>query len=567
VTVRGPQTGAGASRLPGSTSTTLPAPGAGAAKASARASEAQATSPVTDAVTDAPAARAAALALGRPSTRALAQDVVLGALGLGHRPRLLGPDAIAAKVLRLEKAGVAVETIGASRAGRPIHAMTVGHGPVRIAAMSGAHPDEPVGALTVLALAEAIHTDPRLAGLASQVTLHLVPCANPDGAAKNAAWFDTWSAGGPLAPRLRAYFEHVARDTPADDVEFGFPTPTKAGGLGAADAGARPENRALAGWLERLGSLDHYVSLHSMFLGGGALFLVTTDDLAREQPKLDFVLERAASMGMGLHDKDRAGQKGFARIGPGLQTAPTQAAMKAFFEAAAKAGDASAQAQADAFKLNSMQVAQLQNDAPLALVSEIPLVYDPRIASMEPTQVLRRDEERRFAEGLIAVFGRVGTLVAEARAALGGATARAEGGATQALDAIDARLATGRSAALAQTQDLARWGEMRATVGNVLEDDLNLMRREATLLAQVLAALEPARVGSPAAEAVGAQASARLDALLEDITARFALEAPTLDTQARLQMAAVLAPVFSSSSEPRVRQPEAPRLDGRSQSS
>jgi hypothetical protein len=564
VSVRGPQTSAGASRLPGSNPTAV----AGTASPALRASETTALGGTTM-VAD--AGRAAARTLGHPAARAVARDVVLGALGLGHRPRLLGPDAVAAKVQRLEKAGVQVEMIGESRGGRPIHALTVGHGPVRIAALSGAHPDEPVGALTVLALAEALHTDPRLAGLASQVTLHLVPCANPDGAAKNAAWFDAWSAGGPLAPRLRAYFEHVARDTPADDVEFGFPTPTPAGGLGAADPSARPENRALAGWLERLGSLDHYVSLHSMFLGGGALFLVTTDDVARERPKLDFVLERAAAMGMGLHDKDRAGQKGFARIGPGLQTAPTQAAMKAFFEAAAKAGDASAQAQADAFKLNSMQVAQLQNDAPLALVSEIPLVYDPRIASMEPTAVLRRDEERRFAEGIVAVFGRVGTIVADARAALADAEATAgdTAGATKALDAIEQRLATGRSAALAQTQDLARWGEMRATVGNVLEDDLNLMRREATLLAQVLAALAPApgqAEAAPQAEAIRARASARLDALLEDITTRFALEAPTLDTQSRLQMAAVLAPIFSSSSEPRARQPEGPRLDGRSQS-
>ncbi|MEV6111996.1 M14 family zinc carboxypeptidase [Streptomyces sp. NPDC052109] len=75
--------------------------------------------------------------------------------------------------------------IGASRAGRPILMLSVGHGPRHVLVVARPHPDEPVGGATALALAEQVArgdrlspaTDPALA------TWDIILCLDPDGAA------------------------------------------------------------------------------------------------------------------------------------------------------------------------------------------------------------------------------------------------------------------------------------------------------------------------------------------------------------------------------------------------
>ncbi len=418
---------------------------------------------------------------------------------------LLEPHDVDAEVARLQARGVAMQVIGQSQQGRPIHAAVVGHGPVHLTVMAAAHADEPVGTLTCLQLIERLALDPSCAALASCVTLHVVPCANPDGAVKNAPWLSSW--GTPRA--LEAYFTHVSRDLAAADVEFGFPT--------APHGNARVENQALAHFFDAArdaavgdaqAGIAGHTSLHSMFLGGGALFLVTADGVREpnnpHSEKLRFLLDESARAGLALHDKDRMGQKGFFRIGAGLQTAPTAEAMSAFFGGGG-------------FALNSMQYVAKHGACPFAIVSEIPLVYDARISSNAPAGISRAAEEERFARALLTMAQGVRTLAASAKIADG---------------TLGNRLAAIESTASASLNDLSRYGDMPATEGNIVENDLNLLRREATLLAAIAD-------GNPAI-------AQRFSAVVEAITTGFALKFPSLEVQVRLQIAAVLASVQGS---------------------
>lgn len=70
-------------------------------------------------------------------------------------------------------------TVGTSVAGRPLRALTVGHGPRRVLWIGGIHGDEAEGALATSELPEAF----RAAGLADAVTLTILEDANPDGRA------------------------------------------------------------------------------------------------------------------------------------------------------------------------------------------------------------------------------------------------------------------------------------------------------------------------------------------------------------------------------------------------
>jgi Zinc carboxypeptidase len=488
--------------------------------------------PIAATQTQSPATNAPVLEL--PSVAA-PQDAQWSAWIAALAPRapqtFLDDADLAARMEALKARGVDVRVIGSSKEGRPIHAGTVGHGPVVISVMAAAHPDEPTGSLTALHLLEQLGTDPRFAALLERITLHIVPCANPDGVARNAPWFSSWQKSGGAPPDLLTYFRHVARDLPADDVEFGFPETRGP----HADGDARPENRALASWLDGIGRVDHHASLHSMFLGGGALFLVTADELQAHAAQLRFLLGEADAVALPLHDKDRMGQKGFFRLGAGLQTAPTAEAMREFF-----AGTKTA----ENFKLNSMQYAQKHTAAPLALVSEIPLVYDARISSMKPAGHTRAQEEERFADGLLQMVARVRDVV-------DGLRAHSEDPhvAAAVLD-LDKRLASAETAAGAQKKDLARYGDAPATEGNVVENDLNLLRREATLLATL-----SRHLGATKGSTVGQKAHAepvleRLAELVEEIQARFRLRFPPVEVQMRLQIAAVLAGALGEAPPP-----------------
>ncbi len=119
--------------------------------------------------------------------------------------------------------------IGTSRAGRPILMLSVGHGPRHVLVVARPHPDEPVGGVTALALAEHAARGDRLSPATDPtlVTWDVVLCLDPDGAALSEGLEAATAGPGPtLAGYYRATFRPVALTSwaaghgiPADDAE------------------------------------------------------------------------------------------------------------------------------------------------------------------------------------------------------------------------------------------------------------------------------------------------------------------------------------------------------------
>jgi len=238
--------------------------------------------------------------------------------------------------------GAEFVTLGESEEGRPIDAMVFGRGPRTVSLVAGAHADEPVGPETLRTLV-ARHAV--LYSLLNRFRFVVIPHINPDGEARNRAWIEKW-------PDLRAYKEQVQREPPGRDIEFGYP-------------GMRIENRLAARLWEKHAPFCLHMSLHGMAVAEGAMLLIERTWIDRTAGLRAGFQEAARNAGLGLHDHDRKGEKGFEYIGPGFTTTPRGAAMREYFrddpETAGKFHDSSME-----------QVRKLGGD-PLCLVTELPL--------------------------------------------------------------------------------------------------------------------------------------------------------------------------------------------------
>jgi hypothetical protein len=182
---------------------------------------------------------------------------------------------------------------------------------------------------------------------------------------------------------------HAVRERPGDDMEFGFPR-------GADDAGARPENRAVAAFLAGGAPFHLHASFHSIAFATGPWFLIEpswVDRIDRTAGLRDRLRERVRAMGYGLFDVDRGGEKGFRRIDEGFSTRPDSVAMRAWFE---ERGDA---AMADLFRPSSMEHVRSLGGDPFTMVSEMPLFIRPLLPgeSGRPDDPLFRDWLARLA--------------------------------------------------------------------------------------------------------------------------------------------------------------------------
>ena len=261
----------------------------------------------------------------------------------------------------------AFETIGESEEGRPIAGVTLGVGPRAVTLVGGAHADEPVGPETLRALV--------LGGLAARgwgapggglealferFTFRVVPHVNPDAEARNAPWIGAFDAARP-ASTLASYLRHRLREPPGRDVEFAYPD-------------ARVETASATRFLFSDGPPVLHASLHGMGFAEGALLLLDREHLLAPSTAAlrDGFAQAAAAAGLGLHDNDRQGGKGFLYGGPGFTSTPRGAAMRDHFLAL---GDAATAAR---FGLSSMETAaqvaaEADAPAPLAVVTELPL--------------------------------------------------------------------------------------------------------------------------------------------------------------------------------------------------
>lgn len=246
--------------------------------------------------------------------------------------------------------------IGASRNALDLFGLIIGSGNRHVSITAGAHADEPVGPMTALALAEWLVESPEAKPWVESHTFYICANVNPDGAEANASWF-----ADPLDPIL--YFKNVLRELPGDDVEFGYPDPRNP----AARTNLRPENIAVAEFLDLGAPFIFHASLHGMSFAEGAWFLIGKEWIDRTAELHRTLIEATNQAGLPLHDIDRHGEKGFTRIAEGFCTTPTSTAMRDYFLSQ------NDPASADRFHLSSMEYVQALGGDPLVMVSELPL--------------------------------------------------------------------------------------------------------------------------------------------------------------------------------------------------
>jgi hypothetical protein len=273
------------------------------------------------------------------------------------------------------------ETLGHSRQGREIVGHAFGNGPIRISLIAGCHADEPVGPEMLRRLVSYLSSLRDDAPLLTHWSWAIVPDANPDGALLNAAWsenkisLEDSSAREAEGYDLAPYFLKAIRELPGDDVEFGFPRDPE-------DRGARPENLAVASFLDRQGPIDLHASFHGMGFAAGPWFLL---DQAWTERTVDLqrnLTEKVHEMGYRLHDVDRRGEKGFHRIAKGFTTRPDSRSMIRHFQ------DLGDESMAALFRPSSMEYVRRDGQDALTLVSEMPLFLlppdDERVADGPP---------------------------------------------------------------------------------------------------------------------------------------------------------------------------------------
>ncbi|MDH3254948.1 MAG: M14 family zinc carboxypeptidase [Acidobacteriota bacterium] len=274
------------------------------------------------------------------------------------------------EILATECATPSGRVLGRSREGRPIEGFTLGGGSIRVSLIGGCHADEPVGPAALQTLVAFLTQLPDNSPLRSRFTWCIVPHVNPDGRLRNESWTritHSMPDHRGTADRgfvLESYLRHVTRELPGNDLEFGFPHHR-------LDSHARPENRSVAAFLSAGAPYHLHGSFHGMGFAPGAWFLLEKAWIERTIELRNGLRRLVASMGYGLFDPDRGGEKGFWRIDKGFSTRPDSAAMKSFFDAH---GDS---ATAALFRPSSMEYVRALGGDPLTLVTEMPLFLTP----------------------------------------------------------------------------------------------------------------------------------------------------------------------------------------------
>ncbi|WP_240777427.1 M14 family zinc carboxypeptidase [Nonomuraea basaltis] len=243
---------------------------------------------------------------------------------------------------------VRLRRIGTSRLGEPLRVLSVGGGPADAVVIGGPHPNEPIGALTVSALIKLLCQD---AGLRTELGYrwHFVPCADPDAARLNEAWYAK-------PGDRRAYAEHFYRPDLADQVEWTFPL---IGGGYHFDR-TLPETAALMRLMDEVRPSLVY-SLHNGEYQG-AFFYINRNDVV--------LAERLAALpgmeGIPLHHGEPE-LPGATSIAPAVYLTPDGAHVGAAFGAGGSSADYAARFGA------------------LHLVTEVPYWADDRVSDQSET--------------------------------------------------------------------------------------------------------------------------------------------------------------------------------------
>lgn len=250
--------------------------------------------------------------------------------------------------------GIEAARIGKSRNMEELFGYRFGRGPRNISVIAGCHADEPAGPMTAQLLSHTIRRN--FPELLDRFRFHVVPQMNPDGAENNRAWFrDPFD--------LSSFLNHVQREPPGDDIEFGW----------AATPGVRPEVVAAMKFLKPYAPYEAHFTLHGIAFAEGAWCLISPEWVSRADSYMDAFTELCTRRQFPQHDVDRKGEKGFVRIRHGFSTHPNSIAMRRFFL------DKNDERTAQRFRPSSMEWIRSLGGDPFCVVSELPLfkILDP----------------------------------------------------------------------------------------------------------------------------------------------------------------------------------------------
>lgn len=211
---------------------------------------------------------------------------------------------VSARALAAHRPGLCdVREVGLSRAGRPLHLLSVGHAPRAVLVVAGAHANEQTGGPTLLALAERVLREPRLRAGRSW---HFLVCADPDGASLHTA---------PAPRSLLEYHLGFYRPAGPEQPEWS-PAELPPDRL-------PPETLALTGVIDELRPYLQ-VSLHGTDLGGSWV------QLTRDIPGLAAPFAAsAAELGIPL-ETGASDAVGWPVSGPGVHVMPGPGAGAAY---------------------------------------------------------------------------------------------------------------------------------------------------------------------------------------------------------------------------------------------
>lgn len=249
--------------------------------------------------------------------------------------------------------------LGTTENERPVVSVVVGRGDRHVSLIAGSHADEPVGPETLrLFVHRLLRERKKLADVLDEYTFLVIPHVNPDGESKNRPWIRDW-------PSAAAYLRDAVREPPGQDIEFGYPD-------------LRRENEMVARAIEKHAPVSMHASLHGMGFAEGGMLLIDPSWGYRTERLQGGFTQALKSRGLGLHDHNRRGEKGFFYLGPGFGTTPSGAAMRAYFETRGEPEVAAL------FRDSSMEFARSLGGDPLTLVTEIPLFTLAGSAEHEP---------------------------------------------------------------------------------------------------------------------------------------------------------------------------------------
>ncbi|MEU7471045.1 M14 family zinc carboxypeptidase [Streptomyces sp. NPDC044984] len=227
---------------------------------------------------------------------------------MGPLPELRYPTVAelvsAARALAAGSPGLCVlRQVGVSRAGRPLHLLSVGHARRAVLVVAGAHANEPAGGGTLLALARRTVRERELR---DGTSWHFLLCADPDGASLH------------VTPTPRSLYDyHLGFFRPAGPEQPEWaPSVLPPGRL-------PPETRALTGVIDEVRPYLQ-VSLHGTDLGGSWV------QLTRDVPGLAEPFAKSAAQSHIPVETGASDAAGWPVSGPGVRVMPAPEAAPAY---------------------------------------------------------------------------------------------------------------------------------------------------------------------------------------------------------------------------------------------